>query len=253
MFSKAIVRRPCHCLIHGLTTSNLGHPDYKKALEQHHAYVNALETCGLEVLVLEADENFPDSTFVEDTALLTPHCAIITNPGAPTRKGEIHKMKKVVSRFYSVIEEIKGPGTIEAGDIMKVGSHYYIGLSGRTNEKGAHQVIDILNKYGMSGSTIKVEKVLHLKTGTTYLENNNLLVSGEFINQPQFSHLNRIEIPDDESYAVNCIWINNKVIIAAGFPITKQKIMDLGYTVIETDMSEFQKLDGGLTCLSLRF
>ena len=86
MFSKAIVRKPCHCLIHGITSSNLGLPDYETALEQHRSYVIALEKCGLEVLVLEADENFPDSTFVEDTALLTPHCAIITNPGAPTRR-----------------------------------------------------------------------------------------------------------------------------------------------------------------------
>jgi dimethylargininase len=205
------------------------------------------------VLVLEADENFPDSTFVEDTALLTPDCAIITNPGAPTRKGEINDMKKVVSRFYPVIEEIKDPGTLEGGDVMKVGSHYYIGLSGRTNEMGARQAITILNKYGMSGSTVKVENVLHLKTGTTYLENNNLLVSGEFINQAGFDELNAIAIPEDESYAVNCIWINGQVIMPANFPITKQKIQTLGYPVIETDMSEFQKLDGGLTCLSLRF
>ncbi len=253
MFSNAIARKPCHCLIHGLTTSNLGLPNYEKAIEQHQAYIKALEVCGLKVLVLEADENFPDSTFVEDTALLTPHCAIITNPGAPTRKGETHDIKKVVSRFYSVIEQIKDPGTVEGGDIMRVGSHYYIGLSGRTNQKGAHQVIEILNKYGMSGSMVKVEKVLHLKTGTTYLENDNLLVSGEFLDRLELDQLNRIVIPEDESYAANCIYINGKVIMPAGFPITKQKILDLGYTVIETDMSEFQKLDGGLTCLSLRF
>jgi len=129
----------------------------------------------------------------------------------------------------------------------------YIGLSERTNLNGAEQVISILNKYGMSGSVIKLEKVLHLKTGLSYLENNNLVACGEFLSNTEFKKFNIIEIPKEESYAANCVWINNKVLIPKGYTKAKQKIIDAGYTVIEIDVSEFRKLDGGLSCLSLRF
>jgi len=231
----------------------LGIPDYHKALDQHGSYVCALRDCGLQVKELEADEKFPDSTFVEDTALLTPRCAIITNPGALSRRGEIISIKAAVQEYYSDIEEILAPGTVEAGDIMMVGNHYYIGLSDRTNLNGAEQVIRILNKYGMSGSVIKLEKVLHLKTGLAYLEYDNLVVCGEFLSNPEFMKFNIIEIPEVESYAANCVWINDKVLISQGYPTTMQKIRDAGYPVVEVDVSEFRKLDGGLSCLSLRF
>jgi dimethylargininase len=253
MFSNAIVRIPGKSMIQGLTTANLGHPDYNKAIEQHQSYINTLKKCGLEVIVLPPDENFPDSTFVEDTALLTPHCAIIMNPGAASRKGEVFEITETIRLFYSKLEFIKDPGTAEAGDIMSAGTHYYIGISSRTNECGAKQVINILNKYGMDGSTIQFEKALHLKTGLAYLEKNNLLVSGEFLTKSEFEPFNKIEIPENESYAANCIWVNNTVIIPAGYPNTKQKILDAGYSIKETDVSEFQKIDGGLSCLSLRF
>jgi dimethylargininase len=252
MFTKAIVRKPGKSIIDGLTTADLGKPDFQKAIEQHAAYVKALKSCGLEVHELPSDENFPDSTFVEDVALLTPRCAVITNPGAPSRKGEIVSMKDVLKGYYKDIEEIRSPGTIEAGDIMMVGSHFYIGLSNRTNTDGAEQMIKILNKYGMSGSTVKLDKVLHLKTGLAYLENNNLVACGEFLSNPEFKKFNIIKIPEEESYAANCVWINNNVLIPKGYPVTKQKIEAAGYNVIEVDVSEFRKLDGGLSCLSLR-
>lgn len=253
MFTRAIVRKPSKSMIHGLTSANLGVPDYEKALKQHEAYVLALKRCDLMVTVLDADENYPDSTFVEDVALLTPKCAIITNPGAETRRGEIATMKEVLQGFYTNIEEIKSPATVEAGDIMMVGAHFYIGLSARTNQAGADQMIACLNKYGLSGSIIALEKVLHLKTGLAYLENNNLVVCGEFLSHPDLQKYNTIEIPEEESYAANCIWVNGTVLIPAGFPIAKQKIIAAGYPIIEVDVSEFQKLDGGLSCLSLRF
>jgi dimethylargininase len=237
----------------GLATAKLGVPDYNKAIKQHQSYINALADCGLEIIILEADENYPDSTFIEDTALLTPRCAIIMNPGAPSRRGEIIEIKKVLSQFYSNIEQIYAPGTAEAGDIMMVANHFFIGLSERTNADGANQVIKILNYYNMSGSTIKLQKVLHLKTGAAYLENNCLAVTGEFTACSDFDNFIKIEIPEEESYAANCIWVNDKVIIPAEYPVTKQKMEKRGYSVIETDVSEFQKVDGGISCLSLRF
>jgi len=253
MFKKAIVRKPGKSMLKGLTTAELGRPDYEKALVQHAAYIKVLKECGLEVKVLEEDEKYPDSTFVEDTALLTRKCAIITNPGAQSRRGETIDIKKVLKAYYSHIEEVQEPGRVDAGDIMMVGSHFYIGLSERTNEKGAEQVIAYLQKYGLRGSTVNLEDVLHLKTGLSYLERNNLVACGEFMSKEEFQGFNILEIDKDESYAANCIWVNETVIIPKGFPKAKEMIKSEGYAVKEVDVSEFRKLDGGLSCLSLRF
>lgn len=254
MFTNAIVRTPGRSIVEGLSDSKtLGLPNYEQAIIQHQSYIDVLTKCGLDVLVLEPCEEYPDSTFVEDVALITPNCVIITRPGAPSRKGEVHEIEFVLKQKFNNIEAIEAPGTIEGGDIMMVGDHYYIGLSERTNIEGAKQIIQILTKYGMSGSTISLKKVLHLKTGLSYLEENNLVVCGEFIKDSSLEGYNRIEIPEKESYAANCIWVNESVIIPLGYPTTKQRIKNAGYPVIETDVTEFQKLDGGLSCLSLRY
>ena len=253
MFTRAIVRKPCQNLVRGITTAGLGLPDYERALVQHRQYVLALEQCGLEVINLEPDEKYPDSVFVEDVALLTSSAAIITNPGAPSRKGEEKAMQDVLLRFYGNVERINPPGTIEAGDIMMVGRHFYIGLSQRTNPEGALQLVRILERNGMTGSMVEMREMLHLKTGLSYLENNNLLVAGEFKDHPDFKRFNRILVPDSETYAANSVWINGYVLVPAGYPETAAAIANLGYKVIETDVSEFRKLDGGLSCLSLRF
>ncbi len=252
-FTKAIVRRPCMAMTDGLTSANLGRPDYELALKQHDKYIGALHNCGLEVTVLKADERFPDSTFVEDVALLTPKCAIITYPGAPSRRGEIESMEEAVKLHFDNIEHIKPPGTVDAGDIMMVGSHFYIGLSERTTPKGAAQMIAILEKHGMTGSTVPLEHVLHLKSGVAYLEDNYLAATGDFIGREEFAQFNIIEIDDDESYAANCVWINGTVLVPAGFPKAKRAFESHGLRTLPLDMSEFQKLDGGLSCLSLRF
>ncbi|MEZ5198954.1 MAG: arginine deiminase family protein [Bacteroidales bacterium] len=253
MFTKAIVKTPCRNFVNGLTTSTEGKPDYERALAQHQNYINALKQCGLKVFVMDADDNYPDSTFVEDTALLTPECAIITNPGAPTRKGEIDEMKIFLGKFYPYIEIVKAPATVEAGDIMMVGAHFFIGLSERTNRAGAEQIIRFLEKYGMSGSIVKFEDVLHLKTGVAYLENNNLLAVDSFACKPEFTHFNILKVEEDEGYAANCIWVNGTVIVPEGYPKTRKTIEMAGYKTIAVNVSEFRKLDGGLSCLSLRF
>jgi len=253
MFKKAIVKIPCQSMIDGITTANFGLPDYQKALEQHLDYIEALKECGLDVLVLEADEKFPDSTFVEDAALMTPACAILTNPGAATRREETLSMLPVLEQFYSTVEKITAPGTLEAGDIMMVGNHYYIGLSERTNLDGATQMIGILEHYNMTGSIVTLSEVLHLKTGLGYLEHNNLLACGEFLTKKEFQQYQLIAVDPKESYAANSVWINDTVLVPLGFPKTKALIEAKGYQVRTVDVSEFQKLDGGLSCLSLRF
>ena len=252
-FSNAIVRLPCKRLADGLSTAGLGKPDHGLAMHQHGKYVEALQDCGLDVRVLEADENFPDSTFVEDTALLTPEVAVITCPGAASRKGEIINMKEVIRSYYDQVEMILHPGTLEAGDVMMAGSHFFIGLSERTNKEGAEQLITILERYGMTGAVVEISGMLHLKSGVSYLENNVLLTIDALINHPAFSEYDIIPVPDLEVYAANSLWINGTVLVPEGYPVTLQNIQHAGYDTIVLDMSEFRKLDGGLSCLSLRF
>lgn len=240
-------------MVNGLTSAGLGLPDYDLALDQHAEYIRALEACGLDVLVLPADEGHPDSTFIEDVALLTGKCAIIMNPGVASRKEEPADMRTVLMDYFSYIHEVRDPGTAEAGDIMMVGTHFYIGLSARTNERGVRQVIGYLEQHGYSGSVITLKNVLHLKTGLAYLERNNLVASGEFVSNEAFQQFNILTIDSDESYAANCIWVNNRVLVPTGFPKTRKAIEDAGYLITEINVSEFQKLDGGLSCLSLRF
>ena len=255
-FNNVIVRKPCKAVCDGITSApELGQPIYEKALAQHEKYIEALKKCGVEVTVLEADEIYPDSCFVEDPALITRKCAIITNPGAASRNGEKDEIIGAVRKFFpeDKIEYIKDPGTLEGGDVMMVGDTFYVGLSARTNAEGIRQLGEILNKYGLECVQVPLEKVLHLKTGVNYLENNNMLVSGEFIDKPEFAKYNKIVIPEEEAYAANCIWVNGTVIVPEGYPAVLKAVQDAGYETLVVDTSEFRKIDGGLSCLSLRF
>jgi dimethylargininase len=253
MFMNAIVRLPCEHITEGLTTASLGKPNYVAALKQHSEYVETLVQSGLKVKVLEKAEGFPDSTFIEDVALCTPACAVITCPGAESRRGEIFGIRQVLEEYYDSIEEIIFPGTLEAGDIMNAGDNYYIGISERTNIVGATQLMTILSKYGMKGSTIQLRNLLHLKSGAAYLDNNNLLLTRELIHNREFIKFNTILVDPEENYAANSLWINGTILVPDGFPSTRDKIEKAGYKTITLDVSEFRKIDGGLSCLSLRF
>lgn len=252
-FRHAIVKPPCGTFASGLTSANLGPPDFIKALAQHRAYVNALRLCGLSVTILEPDDKFPDSTFVEDTALLVDDLAIITRPGAESRRGETAAIELALRDSFKRIGQVTSPGTVDAGDIMMADTHVFIGLSGRTNSVGASQVIAMLETTGRTGETVQIADVLHLKSAVAYLGRNNLASTHQFARDPAFKSFAFIPIPDDEQYAANCLWLNGTVLVAAGYPKTKAAIQAAGYETIELDMSEFQKLDGGLSCLSLRY
>jgi len=253
MFTKAIVRTPSASMINGITSAGLGTPNFELALKQHQKYIKALEACGLEVIVLPPLEDFPDSCFVEDVALLTKKCAVITRPGAFSRREETKYMQAPIEIFFKNIEFIKLPGSLDAGDVMQVGSRFYIGISKRTNPGGANQLQKILEKHGLRATQIRLKDVLHLKTGVAYLENNNLLACGEFISAPELKDFNIITIPENEAYAANSIWVNDTVLMPSGFPKSKILVQAAGYEVLTVDASEFEKLDGGLSCLSLRF
>ena len=253
MFSKAIVRTPAKSLVDGITTAGLGQPDYDLALEQHRSYARALEACGLAVTIMGADERFPDAQFIEDTALLLPRCAILTRPGAESRRGEVVDVSTALNEFYNQIDRVEAPGTADAGDIMMVGDHCYIGLSERTNREGASQIITLLESNGYSGSMISFSESLHLKSSVSYLENNRLVVAGELCDATEFGDFDQIRLDQSERYAANCVWINGHVLVAQGYSQSVEKIAATGLEIIELDVSEFRKLDGGLSCLSLRF
>jgi dimethylargininase len=251
MYSKAILRRPGKNLHKGITTANLGKPDFKKALRQHEEYCNALLKCGLEIIVLEADEKYPDGCFVEDTAIITEKIAIITRLGDKSRHGEEVEISKILSSHRKIIESINLPGNVDGGDVLRVENHFYIGISRRTNKEGSRQLKEIFLKYGYSMSELQVESVLHLKTGITYLGKNNFISNYQFskkINSP-----NIIVVDEDENYSANNLLINDFLLIPKGFIKSKQKILKFGFNIIEIDLSEFRKMDGGMTCLSLLF
>ncbi len=213
MFTTAVVKRPCQNLVNGISSAHLGTPEFARACQQHDTYIQALETCGLSVTVLAPDEAFPDSTFIEDTCLVTEHCIVITRPGHPARQGETKAVADAIQRFDRPVMEIKTPGTLDAGDVMQVNRHFYVGLSGRTNEQGIRQLAKIVSGFGYTVSPVRLTSVLHLKTGVSYLENNRLLAWGEFVTHPEFAGFTILKVDDSEAYAANSVWINGRVLV----------------------------------------
>jgi len=256
MFSKAIVRVPSRNFASGLTRVNLGAVDFERALQQHQAYCEALVSCVPLVIRLPSDERYPDSTFVEDTAVLTARGAVITRPGAASRLGEIDSIAPVLREQYRELHSILEPGTVDGGDVCEAGEHFFIGLSQRTNEHGANQLARLLESFGYTSSLIdirSISNILHLKSGLAYLGGRRLVVIEALRSHKAFSDYELVRLNSAEEYAANCLSLNGRVLIAGGFPAMKQELDHLGYQTLALDMSEFQKMDGGLSCLSLRF
>ena len=262
VFTKAIVRPPSRNFAEGLTAAALGAPDYHLAVKQHAAYCAGLEQCGLELIRLEADEQFPDSCFVEDAALIiedsrtfTKH-AVLMMPGALSRRGEIEGVRAELSGLFPAVSEIRSPGTVDGGDICEAGTHFFIGISERSNEEGARQLAEILTKHGCTSSLVDIRGVrglLHLKSGLAYMGDETLVVTEALAKYEEFRGYDLIQVEPGEEYAANCIEVNGRVLIAAGHPRFEAKLRALGYETTALDMSEFQKMDGGLSCLSVRW
>lgn len=256
MFSKAIVRAPSENFADGLTSVDLGVPVFEKAIEQHRAYCEALQRCGLSLVELEPDAKYPDSTFVEDTAILTEKCAVIMQPGAASRSGEALSMAETLSKYYDKLDKVRPPGTIDGGDVCQIDNHFLIGISDRTNAEGAQQLSKYLQAAGFTSGHIDIRGInglLHLKSGISYLGENRILVTDALAGEKQLEGFEVVDVPEGEEYAANCIRVNDHLLFAAGFPKLRNKLEVLGYNIIELQMSEFQKMDGGLSCLSLRF
>ena len=235
---------------------DLGAPNYARALQQHEAYCEALEECGLTLTHLKADERYPDSTFVEDTAVVTKRCAILTLPGAVSRVGEVESIAAALSTFYSELHSIDQPGTIDGGDVCEAENHFFIGISQRTNEAGAQQLAAWLASFGFTSSFVDirgVQNILHLKSGLAYLGDNRLALIDALADHKEFRGYDHVRVTAGEEYAANCVRVNDRVLVAAGYPSFAGTLRELGYKPIALEMTEFQKMDGGLSCLSLRF
>jgi dimethylargininase len=270
MFTRAIVRPPAPNFAEGLTTSELGAPDYERALKQHEAYCAALAQCGLRVIRLEADPDYPDSTFVEDAAVITERFATLARPGAPSRAGETASIRRALSAFFPVLSEIQSPGTLDAGDVCEAGKHFFIGVSSRTDEAGAQQLAELLAPHDYTASFVDIRgpgvppvvhaqdaratsELLHLKSGLAYIGDNRLVVIDALADRAEFSAYDVVRVDSGEEYAANCVRVNDHLLVAAGYSRFEAKLRELGYQIITLEMSEFQKMDGGLSCLSLRF
>jgi dimethylargininase len=256
MFKQAILRNPAPNLAAGETTVDLGTPDFSVVETQYLRYCEALRRCGLALTMLEADARYPDSTFVEDTAILTSKSAIFTRPGAPTREGEVSAIRPTVENFFKHTHEIVAPGTLDGGDICEAGDHFFIGISHRTNPEGASQLALLLRAEGYTTSLVDIramDSILHLKSGIAYLGNNHLVVMAEMAARPEFKAYDLLQVEPSESYAANCVRVNDYVLMPAGFPRLQAELARRDYNVIPLEMSEFRKMDGGVSCLSLRF
>ena len=251
MFTQAIARRPGPDCAGGLTEADLGPPGYNLLLEQHTAYVGALRALGLEVDVLDPLPDHPDAYFVEDTAVVTPEVAVITNPGAEARRGEAIAMEPVLARMRETVR-IREPGTVDGGDVLQVGRHFFIGISGRTNEAGAAELGGILAGRGYTWEAVPVGEGLHLKASVNHAGGNTLIVTREFSGRAAFEKYDRIVVPPGEEYAANILYVNGSLIVPAGHPGTRAALEPLGLPIVELDMSEARRMDGGLTCMSLR-
>ncbi|WP_411280874.1 dimethylarginine dimethylaminohydrolase family protein [Gemmatimonas sp.] len=256
-FTQAIVRPPARNFANGLTTVDLGVPNVALALAQHAAYCAALARHGCTVIALPADSAHPDSTFVEDTALILPgRGAIITHPGAASRAGEVHAIRDALASFFPELPEITTPGALDAGDVCEAGDVVFIGISERTNADGARQLAAWLARYGVAARLVDIRRtpgILHLKSGVVALDANRLLSIKALAGHAAFADMDVLRVPADEEYAANSVRVNDVIFVAEGYPLTHALLRQAGYALEPVAMSEFAKMDGGLSCLSLRF
>jgi dimethylargininase len=259
-FTRAIVRLPARSFAGGLSSAAEGSPDVDKALEQHAAYVRALRGCGLDVTCLQADDTYPDGTFVEDTAIVTERGAILARPGAPSRQGEVGGILECLRNFYADPPRIAAPGTLDGGDVCAADGHFLIGISARTNEQGARQLAQHLDRLGYTSSTVDIRgnpALLHLKSGIAYLGDGLWAadggIGGTLRSRGGIDVRDVILASPAEAYGANCVRVNDSVLVAAGYPQMSAALEARGRRVVRLEMSEFRKMDGGLSCLSLRF
>lgn len=253
-FSRAITRRPAPTIAGGLRAEDIGNPDFDGMIAAHKAYVAALKSTGAEVIELGSIDAFPDAQFVEDTALCLPQGAILMRPGAPSRMGEVDQMAPTLRNCYETVLEIKGPGHVEGGDILVTGREILVGRSERTDAEGVAELAKVASNWGYKlREVFTPEGVLHFKTDCSLMDAETILSTRRLDASGCFEGYRVLHVADGEEAAANAIRFNSLVLMAAGFPRTAEMLDREGYQVVEIDNTDCAKLDGGMSCLSLRF
>lgn len=253
-FSHAICRKPARSSIDGLRAVDTGTPDFEAFVAHHAAYVAALRETGADVTVLDALEAYPDSVFVEDSALCLAEGAVVMRPGAPSRLGEAAEMAPELEALYGEVLCIEGEGFIEGGDILTTEREILIGLSARTDRKGAEEFGRLVERWGYTARIVETPPdVLHFKTDCSLLDEETILATKRLDVSGCFEGYKVIHTAEGEEACANSIRFNNLVIMPAGFPRTRDALNSAGYEIREVPNTEAAKLDGGVSCLSLRF
>ncbi len=251
MHRLAIVRAPATTLAKGQVTHVKRRVvKLDKAEQQWEAYVAALEAEGFRTLQIDADDEHPDCVFVEDTVVMLGQVAVITSPGAESRKGEQDAVEEAVTDLGLETRHIRQPGTLDGGDVLKIGDTIYVGRGGRTNAEGIRQFRAIAIELGYTVIAVPVTKALHLKSAVTALPDGTVLGHPTLVDNPSIFD-RYLEVPEVAGVAV-VVLTNNSVLMSASAPKTAALIEDLGYRVTTVDISEFEKLEGCVTCLSVR-
>lgn len=253
-FTHAITRLPSVSIVDGLRAEDTGTPDIDVFRKHHADYVAALRATGAQVTELPAMESFPDSVFVEDAALCLPQVAIVMRPGAPSRLGEAAKMAPVLRGLYDEVVTIEGPGFIEGGDILVTEREILIGTSARTDSAGVEELRRAVSNWGYTVREVATPAdVLHFKTDCSLLDAETILSTKRLDASGCFEGYRVIHTAEGEEACANSIRFNDSLIMPSGFSKTAEKLVKAGYDVREVGNTEAAKVDGGMSCLSLRF
>ena len=254
-FTHAITRRPAASITSGLRAVDTGTPDLGVMQAHHDSYIVTLRETGATVVELPALDAYPDSVFVEDTALCLPQGAVVMRPGAPSRLGEAAEMAPHLKALYGQVVAITGAGSfIEGGDILVTEREILVGRSARTNAAGIAELTRLVAPWGHTVREVHTPPgVLHFKTDCSLLDTDTILSTQRLSASGCFTGYTVIDVADGEEAAANTIRFNDLVLMPAGFPRTRDAIAAAGLTVREIGNSECAKLDGGMSCLSLRF
>jgi dimethylargininase len=253
-FTRAITRLPARSIVDGLRAQDTGDPDYEQMRRDHAHYVATLKQAGAEVTELEALEAFPDSVFVEDVALCLPGIAILMRPVAASRAGEVAQMAPLLRDMFEQVLEIDAPGHIEGGDILTTSREILVGRSERTDGPGIAQLAEMLKPHGYRVREVFTPPgVLHFKTDCSLLDAETILATPRLDASGCFDGYRVIHTAANEEAAANSIRYNDLVLMPSGFPNTRERLLAAGYQVREINNSECARLDGGMSCLSLRF
>lgn len=253
-FTHAIVRLPAATVADGLRAIDAGDPTVAAFRAEHDIYVDALRAAGLAVDVLPALDDYPDSCFVEDPAFCLPEGAILLRPGAPSRRGEGAEILEALEQRFDTVLDLPGSGHVDGGDILTLDDMILIGLSARTDQDGAEAFAELLRNWGYVPKITRTPQgVLHFKTACATLGEGTVLATRTMIDSGIFDGIRLVEVPADEEYAANVIRVNDVVLVPEGYQNTKVAIESAGFETVEVPTHEARKLDGGLSCLSLRF